>query len=217
MDLHSARRRLRGGRLRHAEGGPRSPVAVRRDGAGLYRGVRAARPGAAGGDAAGCGLRRVGGGGGLAHRHPVDAGVRGALHPGHGARHRPHRRRSPVRRAREFGACARGGGVMIAWLFLLGSIVTEVAGTLCLRMGGAGSRLWYIGVGVLYAAAFSMLALVLAEGMPLGVAYGIWSAAGVAITAVLGRVLFAEAFTWLSGLGIVLIVGGVLLVETGAA
>lgn len=106
---------------------------------------------------------------------------------------------------------------MIAWLFLLGSIVTEVAGTLCLRMGAAGSRLWYIGVGVLYAAAFSMLALVLGEGMPLGVAYGIWSAAGVAITAVLGRVLFAEAFTWLSGLGIVLIVGGVLLVETGAA
>lgn len=106
---------------------------------------------------------------------------------------------------------------MTAWLLLAGAIVFEVVGTLALRMSAHGSRLWYIAVGVFYAGAFALLALVLAEGMPLGVAYGIWSAVGVSITAVLGRVLFKEPFTWLSALGIALIVGGVLLVQTGAA
>jgi small multidrug resistance pump len=53
--------------------------------------------------------------------------------------------------------------------------------------------------------------------MPLGVAYGIWAAAGVALTAVIGRLLFKEPFTWLMGLGILLIVGGVLCIELGAA
>ena len=57
----------------------------------------------------------------------------------------------------------------------------------------------------------------LAEGVPLGVAYGIWAAAGVAIMAVLSKILFKEPLTWLMGFGIILIVGGVLLIELGAA
>lgn len=56
----------------------------------------------------------------------------------------------------------------------------------------------------------------LAEGVPLGVAYGIWAAAGVAIMAVLSKILFKEPLNWLMGLGI-LIVGGVLHFELGAA
>ncbi|MBG6181962.1 multidrug transporter EmrE-like cation transporter [Arthrobacter sp. CAN_A1] len=53
--------------------------------------------------------------------------------------------------------------------------------------------------------------------VPLGVAYGIWAAAGVALTAIIGKVLFKEPFTWLMGLGIILIIGGVMLIELGAA
>ena len=58
--------------------------------------------------------------------------------------------------------------------------------------------------------------LALAGGMALGVAYGIWAASGVALTAILSKFLFKEPFTWLMGLGIVLIVGGVLCIELGA-
>ena len=61
-----------------------------------------------------------------------------------------------------------------------------------------------------------VLALVLKAGMDLGVAYGIWAATGVALTAVASYLLFKEPFTWLKSLGVVLIVGGVLLVEAGA-
>lgn len=51
--------------------------------------------------------------------------------------------------------------------------------------------------------------------MPLSVAYGVWTAAGVALTAILGKYLFKEPFTWVMALGVALIMGGVLLVEMG--
>lgn len=103
------------------------------------------------------------------------------------------------------------------WILLTVAILAEVGATLSLRAATGGSRRWYIAVVAGYLAAFSLLAFVLALGMPLGIAYGLWAAAGVALTAVLSRVIFKEPFTWVMGLGVALIVGGVLLVETGAA
>ncbi|MBE0010054.1 MULTISPECIES: DMT family transporter [unclassified Arthrobacter] len=104
----------------------------------------------------------------------------------------------------------------MAYLFLLGAILFEVGGTVSLRLAVDDKR-WYGAVVVGYLVAFTMLTLTLAAGVPLGVAYGIWAASGVALTAVIGRFLFKEPFTWLMGLGIILIVGGVLLIELGAA
>lgn len=104
---------------------------------------------------------------------------------------------------------------MTAWLFLIGAIVCEVSGTLSLRLAMEKKR-WYAGVAGGYTAAFILLALTLAHGVPLGVAYGIWAAVGVALTAVLSTLLFREPLTWLMGLGIVLITGGVLLIEVGS-
>lgn len=104
----------------------------------------------------------------------------------------------------------------MGWLFLALAIAFEVTGTLSLRMAVASKkRLWYLAMAFCYAVAFTSLAFTLAHGVPLGVAYGIWAAAGVALTALLSRVLFKEPLTWLMGLGIVLIVGGVLLIEMG--
>lgn len=103
----------------------------------------------------------------------------------------------------------------MAWLFLAGAIIFEVAGTMCLRMASHGSSKWYLGVLGSYLVAFSSLSLALNEGIGLGVAYGIWTACGVALTAVLGKFLFKEPLTWVMGLGIVLVIGGVLLVEIG--
>lgn len=106
------------------------------------------------------------------------------------------------------------------WLFLAGAIATEVAATLSLRMASTTKRSpygWYAIVAVGYVSAFSFLTLALGAGMPLGVAYGIWSAVGVALTAVFSRVFFKESLTGLMILGIILIMGGVLLIELGAA
>ena len=46
-------------------------------------------------------------------------------------------------------------------------------------------------------------------------AYGVWTAVGVALTAVLSHVLFDEALTRTMVVGIVLIAAGVVLLEAG--
>ncbi|MFE3548224.1 SMR family transporter [Streptomyces kronopolitis] len=62
-----------------------------------------------------------------------------------------------------------------------------------------------------------VLAMSLHVGLALGVAYGIWAASGVALTAVASRILFNETLTKVMSLGIALIVAGVLTIELGAA
>jgi small multidrug resistance pump len=64
--------------------------------------------------------------------------------------------------------------------------------------------------------AFSLLTLALAHGMPVGIAYGIWAASGVALTAVGARVFFQESLTWRMTAGIVLIAIGVFVIELGS-
>ncbi|MEU7862664.1 SMR family transporter [Nonomuraea sp. NPDC049141] len=106
----------------------------------------------------------------------------------------------------------------MVWLALVGAILSETAGTLALRMASqpGGSRKWFIGVGAGYLTAFTMLTITLNGGIALGVAYGIWAAAGVALTAICSRVLFGEPLTKVMMLGIALIIGGVMAVELGA-
>lgn len=106
---------------------------------------------------------------------------------------------------------------MTGWLFLLGAIVTELVGTLALRSAAVGRR-WFIVVVVLaYAVSFTLLGLTLRTGLGLGLVYGIWCAAGVALAALMSRILFKEALTSLMGAGILLIAGGVLLIHVGAS
>ncbi|MGP4023207.1 DMT family transporter [Actinomadura sp. 3N407] len=104
------------------------------------------------------------------------------------------------------------------WLMLIGAILSEVAGTLALRMASqpGGNKAWMVAVVTGYLAAFTFLTLALYDGLGIGVAYGIWAATGVALTAIASRVLFKEALTKVMGLGIVLIAAGVLFIELGA-
>ncbi|MEB3065285.1 DMT family transporter [[Mycobacterium] zoologicum] len=105
----------------------------------------------------------------------------------------------------------------MAWILLLGAIGFEVAGTLSLRASDGFSRLgWAIPVAVGYLVSFVLLAMVLKRGMPVGVAYGVWSGVGVALTAALARFLFDDPFTPVMAAGVVLIGAGVYLMEIGA-
>jgi len=106
--------------------------------------------------------------------------------------------------------------VVIAWLLLAGAILSEVAATVALRAASTGSRAWYALTAVGYLLSFSLLSLVLREGVGVGVVYGIWTAAGVALTAVASRVIFKEPFSWVMAAGTLLVMGGVVLVELGS-
>ena len=116
--------------------------------------------------------------------------------------------------ARKDRAGATGHGVC-AWPALGGAIISEVSATLALRQA-LNQPGFYVMVGIGYALAFILLSLTLKAGMPLGVAYGLWGALGVALTAVLSMLVFGEPITVLVALGIALIMVGVLLVELGA-
>lgn len=100
------------------------------------------------------------------------------------------------------------------WLVLAGAIVVEVAATLSMRASdGFRKKIWLIPVIVGYVASFALLSLSLSLGMPVGIAYGVWSACGVALVAIIAKFLFKEPLTRLMGLGIVLIIAGVLTIE----
>ncbi|TCL79743.1 MULTISPECIES: SMR family transporter [unclassified Curtobacterium] len=103
----------------------------------------------------------------------------------------------------------------MAWVLLAVAIVSEVGATISLKLATDGKKLFFVPVVLGYLVAFSLLAVALTLGLPIGVAYGIWAATGVALTAILGLVLFREPLTLLMLGGIALIIAGVFLVELG--
>lgn len=104
---------------------------------------------------------------------------------------------------------------MTTWLLLAAAILCEVTASLSLK-AALDRPVLYLVVAAGFTAAFALLAAVLRRGMGIGVAYGIWAATGVALTSTLSSVIYDEPFTSLMGVGIVLIISGVLLVELGS-
>ena len=104
----------------------------------------------------------------------------------------------------------------MSWLWLSAAILAELCGTLSLRASeGFRKPRWIVGVVAGYGVAFVFLGLTLSAGMPVGVAYGIWTAVGVALIAVLARAIWQEPLTRRMLVGIALIAVGVVLVEMG--
>ncbi|AFP40047.1 DMT family transporter [Mycolicibacterium smegmatis] len=100
------------------------------------------------------------------------------------------------------------------WLALAGAILVEVVATLSLRASdGFRRRAWIVPVVIGYAASFYLLWVALSLGVPVGVAYGIWTACGVALVAVVARILFRDPLTPMMMLGIALIASGVFTIE----
>jgi small multidrug resistance pump len=105
---------------------------------------------------------------------------------------------------------------MTVWVLLVLAIVMEVGSTLALRASdGLTNWVWTIPVAIGYVGSLILLAQVLRLGMPVGVAYAVWAACGVVLTAVLSHIFFGESLTWVMAGGIALIGAGVALVELG--
>src|SRR2546421_2994029 len=103
------------------------------------------------------------------------------------------------------------------WVLLGAAIATEVAGTLALRGSDGFTRLVpSLIVVVGYVASFVLLAIVL-KTLPVGIVYAVWSAVGVALVAVFGKLMFGDPVPPLAVAGMVLIVGGVALVGFSGA
>ncbi|MFD4356361.1 DMT family transporter [Nocardia sp. NPDC058518] len=103
-------------------------------------------------------------------------------------------------------------------LFLVLAIATEVTATVSLKLSEGFTKLVpSIVVVVGYGAAFFFLSQALKRGMTIGVAYGIWSAVGVAAIATIGVLFLGERLTLVQVGGIGLVILGVLALELGGA
>ncbi|MFI6762169.1 DMT family transporter [Micromonospora sp. NPDC050417] len=105
----------------------------------------------------------------------------------------------------------------MVWILLAGAILSEVTATIALRISHGFSKLVpSVIVVVGYLIAFGLLAEVLKRGMPVGVAYGVWSAIGVALVAAIGAAFLGDSLTWIQVGGLVLVIAGVAALELGA-
>lgn len=103
------------------------------------------------------------------------------------------------------------------WLFLLVAIVAEVFATSALKMSEGFSNLWpSVVVVVGYATSFYFLALTL-ERIPVGIAYAVWAGVGIVLITLAGLFLFGQKLDFAATLGIVLIIGGVLIMNLFSA
>jgi small multidrug resistance pump len=102
------------------------------------------------------------------------------------------------------------------WIWLVGAILLEVFATISLKFSEGFTKLLPSALVIGgYAGAFYLLSQALSRGMPLGVAYGVWAAAGVALLAVIGAVFLGESLTWVQVVGIALVIAGVMALEMG--
>ena len=99
------------------------------------------------------------------------------------------------------------------WVYLAIAIVGEVIGTSALKASDGFTKTAAIPVVILgYGVAFFFLALVL-RVIPVGVAYAIWSGAGVALITLIGWVWFGQRLDLWALVGIGLIVSGVVVLQ----
>jgi small multidrug resistance pump len=107
----------------------------------------------------------------------------------------------------------------MGYVYLSIAIVSEVIATSFLKFASGPKSPWwaYAIVAVGYVVSFTALSLTLRAGVPLGIAYAIWAGVGVVAVALISWLVFRELLTWQQVLGIVLVAGGVSLLELGGA
>jgi small multidrug resistance pump len=104
-----------------------------------------------------------------------------------------------------------------AWVLLLGAIGVEVASTAALpRTHGFRDPLWTALVLGGYAASIWLLAVVIRH-IPVSVTYAVWSGLGTAGIALVGVLLLGERMDLVKAFALLLIIGGVLVLNLHGA
>jgi small multidrug resistance pump len=105
----------------------------------------------------------------------------------------------------------------LPYLFLLGAIGAEVFATSLLKSTVGFTRLWpSVACLIGYAVSFGALSQAV-KGVPVGVAYALWSALGTAAIVTIGAVFLGEPITLVKIVGVVLIIAGVVTLNLGGA
>ncbi len=116
--------------------------------------------------------------------------------------------------AEVFGICVIVGSLpTMPWLYLMIAIVAEVLGTSFLRASqGFTKPLPSVMVVLGYGLAFFFLSLTLKD-IPVGIAYAVWSGAGVTLIAAIGWLFLGQKLDAAAIFGMSLIVAGVVVLN----
>ena len=95
------------------------------------------------------------------------------------------------------------------YLFLIGAIFCEVAGTMLLPVSQNFTKF----LPTFALAAFYLLTFVVNK-LPIAIVYATWSGLGIFTIAILGYIFFKQTLAWQAILGLFLIVIGVVLVNS---
>ena len=102
------------------------------------------------------------------------------------------------------------------YVFLIGAIFCEVAGTMLLPVSQNFTRVVpTLALSVFYLSAFYLLTFVVNK-LPIAIVYATWSGLGIFTIAILGYLFFKQTLAWQAILGLFLIVIGVILVNSFA-
>lgn len=105
----------------------------------------------------------------------------------------------------------------IGYLYLAIAIVAEVIATSALKAADGFSRLGpSLIVGLGYAISFYFLSLVI-KSVPVGIAYAIWSGAGIVLIAAIGWLVLKQPLDFAALLGMALIIAGVAVIQLFSA
>ena len=100
------------------------------------------------------------------------------------------------------------------YLFLIGAILCEVAGTMLLPVSQNFTKMIpTAALSVFYLTAFYLLTFVVNK-LPIAVVYATWSGLGIFTIAILGYVFFKQSLSWQAVIGLFLIVIGVILINS---
>ena len=99
------------------------------------------------------------------------------------------------------------------YLFLIGAIFCEVAGTMLLPISQNFTKfIPTLALSIFYLIAFYLLTFVVNK-LPIAIVYATWSGLGIFTIAILGYIFFKQSLSWQAVLGLFLIVIGVVLVN----
>ncbi|MBF8194112.1 multidrug efflux SMR transporter [Nonomuraea sp. K274] len=102
----------------------------------------------------------------------------------------------------------------MAWILLAFAIASEVLATSALKLSDGFTHLgWTLVAAAGYITSFTLLARALKLHLDVGTAYAVWSGAGTAAIAIIGALLLGETLTPLKISGILLIIGGVVVLN----
>ena len=100
------------------------------------------------------------------------------------------------------------------YIFLIAAIFCEVAGTMLLHVSQKFTKLIpTFALSAFYLTAFYLLTFVVNK-LPIAIVYATWSGLGIFTIAILGYIFFKQTLAWQAIIGLVLIVIGVILVNS---